>query len=114
MLDSYLGQAGFGEQIQLYGDVFWRQLGSTLLWAFLVIWSVLVVVAIVVALFRRADVNEDMKSARELDEVLLARRTNAARGAGGPAAGGPAAGHVVIQAGDDAIKAGPATRHKAA
>jgi len=75
MLDSWLGQAGFGEQIQLYGDTFWRQLGSTLLWTFLVIWGVLVVVAIVVALFRRADVNEDMKSARELDELFLARRT---------------------------------------
>jgi len=75
MLDSWLGQAGFGEQIQLYGDTFWRQLGSTLLWTFLVIWGVLVVVAIGVALFRRVDVTEDMRSARELDEVLLARRT---------------------------------------
>ena len=75
MLDSWLGQAGFGEQIQLYGDALWRQLGSTLLWTFLVVWGVLVVAVIVVALFRRADANEDAGSTRELDEVLLARRT---------------------------------------
>ncbi len=58
MMDWYLGQAGFGEQLQRYGDAYWRQMGGALLWAFIVIWSILVLVAILVALARRADVNE--------------------------------------------------------
>src|SRR5579859_4249860 len=107
MLDSWLGQAGFGEQIQLYGDAFWRQLGSTLLWAFLVIWGVLVVVAIVVALFRRADVNEDMRSAREFDGVRLARPTGSTRRAGRPAVPSATGHDEVRAAGNDVINAGP-------
>jgi hypothetical protein len=55
MPDWYLGQAVFSEQIQLYGDTFWRQFGSTLLWTFLAVWVVLLVVAILlVTLSRRA------------------------------------------------------------
>jgi hypothetical protein len=91
MWDWYLGQAGFGEQIQRYGEMFWPELVSTLFWAFLVIWAVLVVAAIVVVFFRQADVNEEMGAARGLDELLrkthtgsLVRRTAPPRRPGPP------------------------------
>jgi hypothetical protein len=79
MTDWYLGQAGFGEQIQLYGETFWRQVGSTLLWAFIAIWAVLMFVAIIVTLSRQADVNEEMGSARRLDELLHETHTGSLR-----------------------------------
>jgi hypothetical protein len=75
MWDWYLGQAGFNEQIQRYGETFWPELVSTLFWTFLVIWAVLVLVAIVVTLSRQADVNEEQGSARGLDRVLREAHT---------------------------------------
>ncbi len=75
MMDWYLGQAGFGEQLQRYSDAYWRQMGGALLWAFIVIWSILVLVAILVALARRADVNEQAGSDRVFDRVLAATHT---------------------------------------
>jgi hypothetical protein len=75
MTDWYLGQAGFGEQLQLYGEMFWRQVGSALLWTFIVVWAVLVFVAIVVTLSRQADMNEEMESARGLDRLLQETHT---------------------------------------
>lgn len=77
MWDWSLGQAGFGEQIQLYGETFWRQVGSTLLWTFVAIWIVLLFVAIVVTLSRQADVNEETGSTRQLDDLLKKTRTGA-------------------------------------
>ena len=116
MPDWYLAQAGFGEQIQRYGETFLAQMISTLFWTFVVIWIVLLFVAVVITLSQQARVNEEMGSARELDEVLrkthtgtLARRAGSLR-----RAGGPAAGHDVIEAGHDVIKAGSPTDHKAA
>jgi len=79
MTDWYLGQAGFGEQLQVSGELFWRQVGSALLWAFIVIWAVLMFVAILVTISRRADVNEQMGSARGLDKFLQQTRTGSLR-----------------------------------
>lgn len=82
MMDWYLGQAGFGEQLERYGDAYWRQMGGTLLWAFIVIWVLLIFVAIVAALTRRADVNRRTGSRRTgseraFDRVLTATHTRA-------------------------------------
>jgi hypothetical protein len=77
MWDWYLGQAGFSEQIQRYGETFWPELVSTLFWTFLVIWAVLVLVAIVVTLSQQADVNEEQGSARRLNRVLREAHTGA-------------------------------------
>jgi hypothetical protein len=73
--DWYLGQAGFGEQIQRYGETFWPELVSTMFWTFLVLWAVLVLVAIVVTLSRHADVNEETGNARGIDRVLRQAHT---------------------------------------
>lgn len=74
-MDWYLGQAGFSEQLQRYSDAYWRQMGDTLLWVFIVIWSILVLVAIIVALARRADVDEQAGGGRAFDRVLAATHT---------------------------------------
>jgi hypothetical protein len=55
MSDWYLGQAGFGEQIGLYNESFWRQVGSAFVWASVVIWLVLIAVAIAITLSRQAE-----------------------------------------------------------
>jgi hypothetical protein len=75
MSDWYLGQAGFGEQIGLYNESFWRQVGSALVWASVVIWLVLIAVAIVITLSRQAEATEEMDSDRRFFGFL--RRTHA-------------------------------------
>jgi hypothetical protein len=69
MWDWYLGQAGFGEQIQLYGDTFWRQLGTTLLWTFLAVWAVLMLAVIFVTLFRRAAASAETRDRTGIGKV---------------------------------------------
>jgi hypothetical protein len=49
-----IGQVGFGEQIQAYGDTFWRQVGSPLLWTLSVLWVVLALTALVISLYERS------------------------------------------------------------
>jgi hypothetical protein len=68
-----LGQAGFGEQIQLYGDTFWRQVGITLLWASAVMLAVLAFVALVVTRSRRPDVIEGTGRRRLLKKLSRPR-----------------------------------------
>ena len=72
MMDWYLGQAGFSEQLQRYSDAYWRQMGDVVLWTFIIIWSILVVVAIIVALARRAAVNEEAGGGRAFNRMLAA------------------------------------------
>jgi len=79
MLDSYLGQAGFGEQIGLYNESFWRQVGSIFVWASVVIWFLLIIVAIVITLSRQAEVTEEMGAARRLGEVFRNTHTGPLR-----------------------------------
>jgi hypothetical protein len=64
MLDSYLGQAGFGEQIQLYSESFWRQVGSAVFWPSIVLVAVLVFVALAVMLVRPIDPAEQRNPMR--------------------------------------------------
>jgi hypothetical protein len=94
MFDWYLGEAGFGEQLQRY-DAFWQQIGQALLWASILIFAVLMFVAVVVTLSRRAEMNKETGGARRLPKGP--RHT----GAGGARAGSGG-------------RAGARPRHKAA
>ena len=101
MWDWYLGQAGFSEQIQRYGEMFWPQMVSALFWAFLMVWMVFMVAAIVVTLSRQADVNREIAGAQGTHTGTVAPGTASRHRAGGPAA-------------NDVTAAGPSTSHKAA
>lgn len=92
MFDWYLVEAGFGEH---YREAFWQQLGQTLLSASIAIFAVLMFVAVVVTLSRRAEKNKETGDARRLPKGP--RHT----GAGGAYAGSGG-------------RAGARPRHKAA
>ena len=77
MTDWYLGQAGFGEQLERYGDAYWRQMGGTLLWVFIAIWALLVFIAIIVTLARHAEAREQAASERAFARTLAATHTGA-------------------------------------
>jgi hypothetical protein len=84
MWDWYLGQAGFSEQIQRYGEMFWPQMVSALFWAFLVIWMVFMVAAVVVTLSRQADVNREIASVEKRPADTPAPGTGSTHRAGAP------------------------------
>jgi uncharacterized protein (DUF58 family) len=84
MWDWYLGQAGFSEQIQRYGEMFWPQMVSALFWVFLMIWMVFMVAAIVVTLSRQADVNREIASAQGMHTGTVAPGTTSTHRAGAP------------------------------
>jgi hypothetical protein len=69
MWDWYLGQAGFGEQIEVYGESFWRQVGVTMLWTSVAILAVLMFVAAILVLTRRAAANKEMEQPSEVEEA---------------------------------------------
>jgi hypothetical protein len=75
-----IGQAGFGEQIQAYGDTFWRQVGSPLLWSLVALWTVLALVAIVLFVYA--------KRSGQRETVAAERPGAAARVAGAAKHGG--------------------------
>jgi hypothetical protein len=68
MWDWSLGQAGFREQVQVYGDAFWRQVGSVLLLASAVILVVLLFVALTLMLARRTEVSPEMRRSRPMEK----------------------------------------------
>lgn len=74
MWDWSLGQAGFGEQIQLYGETFWRQVGSVLFWLFVVILAVLMIVAIIGTVSRLTEVTEETGGPRLPEDITPATR----------------------------------------
>jgi Mn2+/Fe2+ NRAMP family transporter len=79
VFDWYLAQAGFREQLQLYSETFWRQAASVFVWASLVIWFLLIVVAIVITLSRQAEATEEQDSPRRWARIFGKTRTESLR-----------------------------------
>jgi len=68
MWDWSLGQAGFGEQIQVYGEMFWRQVATTVLCASAVFVVLLLLAALMVTLARRTETSRGMRLLRRVDK----------------------------------------------
>jgi len=69
MWDWSLGQAGFGEQIQLYTETFWQQVGSTVLWASAVIAVVLLFVALTVLLAGLPEGSQEVRREGRMEKL---------------------------------------------
>jgi hypothetical protein len=81
MWDWYLGQAGFGEQIQAYGDTLWRQAWSISLVISAVIVVVLLFIAVTMILVGRPETER---------RGVAASETRASESPAGPARTQPA------------------------